>query len=115
MLAKLMYLITAPVLVAETPSLLVTLDGIPIGELRPSCDLRDPACTDIPAGKIAGAIGMDRACGRVNAVGLAECLDLEVIPHPEGYRLILRTPEGGWLPEGNEWRCFLYPGDPLCK
>ena len=124
MLAKLACLLTAAVLVAETLPLLVTMDGIPVGELRPSCDLRDPACTDIPSGGIAGAMGMDRDCGSVNAVGLAECLDLEVIPHPEGYRLILRTRKGGWRPEDPArdpllkpdawWRCAVNPDAPNC-
>ena len=93
--------------------LLVTLDGIPIGEFRPSCDVRDLQCKAIPSGQIAGAIGMDRDCGHVNAVGLAECLDLEVIPHPEGDRLILRTRKGGWRTP--EWECYLRPQGPRCK
>ncbi len=107
MLAKLAFLLTAPVLVAETPSLLVTLDGIPVGELRPSCDLRDRACTEIPSGATARAIGMDRDCGDVNVHGLAECLTVEVIPNPEGHRLILRSWQGGYRTP--EWDCLLDP------
>ncbi len=75
--------------------LLVTVDGIPVGELRPGCDLRDELCTGIPSGAIARAIGMDRDCGRVNAVELAECLTIEVIPNLDGGRLILRSWQGG--------------------
>ena len=107
MLAKLAFLLTAPVLVAETPSLLVTLDGVPVGELRPRCDLRDELCTGIPSGAIARAIGMDRDCGRVNAVGLAECLTIEVIPNLDGGRLILRSWQGGYRTP--EWDCLLDP------
>ncbi len=88
-------------------ALLVTFDGIPVGELRPSCDLRNPACTEIPSGEIARAIGMDRDCGDVNVQGLAECLTVEVIPNPEGYRLILRSWQGGYRTQ--EWDCLLDP------
>ncbi len=76
-------------------TLLVTMNGLPLGELKPECDIEDPACLTIPSGAVAQAIGQSEDCGDVSASGLADCLGIEVIVNTEGGRLILRTREPG--------------------
>jgi hypothetical protein len=63
------------------------IDGERRGWLYTCCGVDDARCTDIPSGVVAGELGVERDCGRVNAAGLATCLGVEVRT-PTNYQLL---------------------------